>query len=66
MQKEIDTKQVPAKFIIDGALAQQVLNYLQTRPYGEVFQMVAALVQMQSVDEGKEKVEGAKSDVKVK
>ncbi len=33
--------------IIDRQTAQAVLNYLQTKPYAEVYGLIAALVQLQ-------------------
>ena len=34
------------QYIIDEALAQAIANYLSTRPYTEVFQLIPALMQI--------------------
>ena len=38
-------------FAVQGPLLQATLNYLATRPYQEVFKLVAALQQVQSIDD---------------
>lgn len=39
----------PTEFIINSQLAQAVLNYLATRPYAEVWEMIAQITQLQPV-----------------
>lgn len=36
-------------------LAQAILNYLVTKPYGEVFQLIIALQSLRKIEEIKEK-----------
>ena len=43
-------------FQIDEKLANAILNYLATRPYAEVFQMVELMRQLKKID-GPEKTE---------
>ncbi len=38
-------------FTIDEKLANAVLQYLASRPYGEVFQLIAALTKLEKVEE---------------
>lgn len=42
------------QYKIDEKLAQSILNYLGTRPYAEVFQLVMKLQQLEQIDEKKE------------
>ena len=35
-----------AKLIIEQELAQQIIDYLQTRPYIEVFHLISKMAQM--------------------
>lgn len=44
-------------FIISQELAQELLNYLVTKPFQEVFQLIQKLQQLHRVEEPKE-VEG--------
>ena len=38
-------------FKIEEQLANAVLQYLASRPYGEVFQLIAALTKLEKVEE---------------
>lgn len=38
-----------AKFIIEEQAAQNIINYLQLRPYNEVFQLIPLLLNMPEV-----------------
>lgn len=42
-----DQVQAEQKLVIDLKTAEAVVNYLATRPYIEVFQLVAAMQQLQ-------------------
>lgn len=42
-------------FTIDEKLANAILNYLATRPYAEVFQLINAISQLKKVEEEKKK-----------
>lgn len=38
-------------FEISEQLAQQILNYLASKPYAEVFQLVAQIQQLKKIEE---------------
>lgn len=42
-------------FQIDEKLANAILNYLATRPYAEVYQLINAIGQLKKVEEKEEK-----------
>lgn len=50
------------KVAIDKEVAQALLRYLSHQPYGDVFQLVAALSQAQPVPAVEPKKESAKAD----
>ena len=39
------------KLIIEQEVAQAIANYLQTKPYGEVYPFINALMQLPKLDE---------------
>lgn len=42
------------RFVIEQTLAQAVLNYLARQPYAEVFELIAELQRLESVDDDKQ------------
>jgi hypothetical protein len=47
MIENIDVVEKPkTELIVPVAFAQEIINYLQTRPYSEVFQIIGKLIEM--------------------
>ncbi len=45
----------PSAIVVPAQLAQDVVNYLQTQPYKDVYQMIAALVQCPKQEQADDK-----------
>ncbi len=43
--------QAPQAFKVPGALAQEILNYLQTKPFVEVHQLIGGLMRCEKLKE---------------
>lgn len=48
------------QFVIREDLAQEILNYLATRPYSEVYKIIAKFQQMPNAEETQKKEESWK------
>lgn len=51
------------QFIIQEDLANAILQYLASKPYGEVFQLINALQQLRIIDTSEPKKEKLKQEV---